>query len=329
MSSAQKILALLKANKDSEISSRTFCAQLKISRNAVWKHITALRKQGYVIEGQSRCGYRLVSSPSVPCAAEVTPLLHTESIGRILHYKKSCISTNDDAMAAAEQGCAEGAVFCAGAQSGGRGRMNRQWFSPADANLYFSILLRPGVTINRAAALPLIVGIAVTTALEQLDSKLHPRIKWPNDIQIDGKKICGILCEMRSEIDCRVRHIVAGVGLNVNLNAATLPADLCDRATSLLLETGREFPRAGLLAAVLNVFEPLYHLWQREGFAGLTERMAAYDALAGEIVSIQQGRETLTGRACGVREDGALLLKTAMGVTPVYSGEVHKLRTNC
>ena len=321
MTNIQAILRLLKACDDNELSSAEICRKLGVSRTAVWKHIKALRDQGYVIEGQSRRGYRLIKSPDVPSEDEVRALLRTARLGSELHYSGITESTNADAANAAEKGCAEGVVFCAGAQRGGRGRMNRRWFSPPDVNLYFSLVLRPTVPVSQAASLPLVAGIAVATAVENLTAGLQPQVKWPNDIQVNGKKICGILCEMQAELDCRVRHIVVGTGINVNLTEALLPAELRNIATSLLIATGMVFSRSVLLAAILNEFEPLYDVWQRQGFAPLTGVLERYDALAGREVTVQQGKDTLTGVADGVQSDGALLVKCVNGVIPVYSGE--------
>ncbi len=321
MSTARKILELLKSHRGSELSSRAICEQLKISRNAVWKQMEVLREQGYQIEAHSRCGYRLVASADRPDAAEVLPLLKTEVIGRVLHYREITDSTNRDAAAGAEAGCGHGTVFCADEQRSGRGRMTRTWFSPPGGNLYFSMVLRPAVATALAASLPLVAGLAVAAAVRRLAPELDPRVKWPNDILIDGRKVCGILCEMQAQIDCGVRYIIAGAGVNVNIDRELFPAELRQRATSLKAESGRSFSRAGLLAGVLNEFETYYEIWQREGFQPLTAMMDSYDALKGRVIAVQQGGRMITGEAVGVQSDGALQLATADGIVPVYSGE--------
>ncbi len=321
MSTSTKILQLLKNSVDEELSSSTICEELGISRNAVWKHVKALRIQGYVIEAHSRCGYRLIQSPDRPDAAEVNPLLKTEFIGRCLEYKEKTVSTNIDAAGGADAGCPDGKVFCAGQQTGGRGRMKREWFSPSGTNLYFSSVLRPDVPVDRASSLPLAVGVALVTALDRLVPGLNPRLKWPNDILVNRKKICGILCEMQAEIDCRVRHIIAGVGVNVNLQKPEMPAELREIATSLRIECGRDFSRIELLAALLNEFEEVYLLWRKNGFEPLIQRMECFDALKGRRVQIQQGNDLISGFAQGVQADGALILETGKEFVPVYSGE--------
>jgi BirA family biotin operon repressor/biotin-[acetyl-CoA-carboxylase] ligase len=298
------------------------CDRLGVSRAAVWKQIEALRAGGYAIEACSRRGYRLVSAPDTPCAAEVVPLLTTRFVGRECQFLAETESTNRDVAALAVAGAAEGVVIAAGAQTAGRGRMSRVWFSPKAENLYFSVLLRPQVAPGLAVSLPLVVGLAVAEALAEIAPDTVPLIKWPNDILVGGKKVCGILCEMQAETDC-VRHIIPGIGVNLNLLREKLPEELCGRATSLRIETGRSFSRAAVLAAILNRFEPLYDRWCAEGFEPLLGAIRARDALRGQAITVDQGGRRISGVADGILPDGALRLVTEQGAVPVYSGEAH------
>ncbi len=322
MTVAEHILSVLREAAGREVSSRTMCAVLGVSRAAVWKQIEALRACGYEIEACSRRGYRLVRAPDTPHAPELVPLLTTRRIGYDCRYVSETGSTNRDVATLAEEGAPEGLVIAAGAQVKGRGRMTRVWFSPSAVNLYFSVLLRPAVEPGRAASLPLVAGLAVAEALRERVPGLALQIKWPNDILIAGKKVCGILCEMQAETDC-VRHIILGVGVNVNLTRDLLPEELLGRATSLRIETGQTFSRAAVLAAILNRFEPLYDRWRAEGLAPLMEAIGAFDALRGRRVTLNQGGRQITGRADGILADGALRLATAQGDVSVYSGEAH------
>jgi len=194
--------------------------------------------------------------------------------------------------------------------------------SCARVNLYFSMVLRPSVATALAVSLPLVAGLAVASAVRKLVPELDPRVKWPNDILIGGKKVCGILCEMQAQIDCGVRYIVAGAGINMNSERGLFPAELQQSATSLKAETGRTFSRVELLAAVLNEFEVYYGIWQREGFKPLAEIMDRHDALSGRQITMQQGEKYITGMASGVQEDGALKVETSEGIVAVYSGEI-------
>lgn len=319
---AEHILAVLREAAGREVSSRMMCAVLGVSRAAVWKQIEALRACGYEIEACSRRGYRFVRAPDTPHAPEVVPLLTTRRIGHDCRYVAETGSTNRDAATLADRGAAEGLVVAAGSQVRGRGRMTRAWFSPSSVNLYFSVLLRPAVEPGRAASLPLIAGLAVAEALNVLHPGLELQIKWPNDILIAGKKICGILCEMQAETDC-VRHIILGIGVNVNVARDQLPDELRGRATSLRIETGQTFSRAAVLAAILNRFEPLYDRWREEGLAPLLEAIGTYDMLRGRKITLDQGGRRVTGMADGISADGALRLVTEHGEVPIYSGEAH------
>jgi BirA family biotin operon repressor/biotin-[acetyl-CoA-carboxylase] ligase len=244
-------------------------------------------------------------------------------MGRDCRFVAETGSTNRDVAALADAGVPEGAVVAADVQTSGRGRMTRAWFSPPGANLYFSLLLRPKVEPTRASSLPLVAGLAVAEALAALAPETRPLVKWPNDILIAGRKVCGILCEMQVETDCCVRHIVVGIGINLNLSAEELPDALRGRATSLRIETGRRFSRAAALAEVLNRFEPLYDRWCGEGFGPLAETFGPCDALLGNRIALDQGGRRIEGRAVGVQPDGALRLETDEGIVPVYSGEAH------
>ena len=251
MKAADQIVTLLREAEGGEVSSRVLCERLGITRAAVWKQVEALRAAGYAIEACTRRGYRLVGAPDRPCAAEVLPLLATRRLGRDLRYLAETGSTNRDIAVLAQAGAQEGVTVVADRQNAGRGRMTRAWFSPPEVNLYVSLLLRPEIEPGRAASLPLVAGLAVAEALEQVAPGCTPRIKWPNDILSGGRKICGVLCEMQAEAD-RVRYIIPGLGVNVNLTRAMLPAELRERATSLRIEAGHAFSRAAVLAAIMS-----------------------------------------------------------------------------
>jgi len=319
---ADQIVTLLREAEGDEVSSRVLCERLGITRAAVWKQIEALRAAGYAIEACTRRGYRLVGAPDRPCAAEVQPLLVTRWLGRDLRYLAETGSTNRDIAVLAQAGAQEGVTVVADRQRAGRGRMTRTWFSPPEVNLYVSLLLRPEIEPGRAASLPLVAGLAVAEALEQVAPGCALGNKWPNDILSGGRKICGVLCEMQAESD-RVRYIIPGLGVNVNLTRTMLPAELCERATSLRIEAGHAFSRAAVLAAILNAFEPLYDCWRTDGLEPLLPRLARLDALFGRTIELEQGGRRLAGRADGILPDGALRLVTAQGAVPVYSGEAH------
>lgn len=261
----------------------------------------------------------MTADASPPNADNVAATLATRWLGRAYEWHPLCASTSDLAAERARAGAPAGLVICADAQTGGRGRLGRRWHSPAGENLYFSLLLRPTRPASEIPPLTLLAGAAVARAVAPLG--VSPRLKWPNDVQlVDGeghrRKLAGVLTEMASAGD-RVEHVVVGVGLNVN--ATAFPAELADRATSLRSALGRPIDRAGVLAAVLNAFEPLYDEFERRGPPVAVEAFAAYASLP-ERCRVD---DRLQGVALGVDPDGALRLRDDAGqIHRVISGEV-------
>ncbi len=320
----ERIIAWLKQAAGEEISSERLCADLGISRAAVWKHIQGLRGQGYRIEAAPRRGYRLCASPDTPLATEVMPLLTTRMIGRHYVFLESVDSTNRQAALQAESGAPEGTVVVADGQTVGRGRMGRAWVSPAGLNAYLSILLMPRVEPARVSTLPLVAGLAVALAIERIAPGLRPLVKWPNDILINGRKACGILCELEAETD-RIRRVVCGIG--VNLNQTEFSPVLAPLATSLAREAGARVSRAAFVAALLSIFEPLYETWLREGFGSLRQAFLDRHALAAHTVTVEQVGGTVTGRVAGLEAEGALIIEQGDGRrVSILSGDVHITR---
>jgi BirA family transcriptional regulator, biotin operon repressor / biotin---[acetyl-CoA-carboxylase] ligase len=252
---------------------------------------------------------------------EVLPALRTKRLGRCYSFLITCGSTNDEVAVRAAAGAEEGLLVAADQQSSGRGRRGRVWHSPPGENLYFSLLLRPALPAHLLAPLPLLVGAALAQTLASLG--FSPRLKWPNDVLLDGpqglRKVAGILVEMSSERD-HVRHVVLGVGVDVN--ARELPVDLASVATSLRLHCGCEVDRAQVLAGFLNLFEPLYQDFLA---AGPAAGLAAWRAFAnfGQRCRVQSGSRIVDGIAEALDPGGALLVRTSDGtLVPVYAGEV-------
>ncbi len=265
-------------------------------------------------------------------------------IRRIIRRVDATGSTNADLGCRANTNplLPDGLVLLADVQTAGRGRQGRAWTSPPLSGLTFSILLKPDVTPLRASTLPLVVGLAVAQAVERLlaeesnvesrRSKVEGRtpragqlvgLKWPNDIQIDGRKLCGILCEMHAEGE-RVRHIVAGIGLNVNLTEDEMPPEIAAIATSLSIAAGHPFERGEVLDAILLSLGEYYQRWLTRGFDSLRPEISKFDVLRDHPVTIKRGSTTLHGIACGIAEDGALLVRRDDGtIEPVYSGDAH------
>ncbi len=246
-------------------------------------------------------------------------------VGRIIRRVEATGSTNADLgrMANEDPSLPDGFVLVADRQTAGKGRQGRSWSSPPLSGLTFSVLLKPDVPPLRASTLPLVVGLSVAQAVSGLVPECHVGLKWPNDIQIDGCKLCGILCEMRAEGD-RVRHIVAGIGINVNLSVTDMPPEIAAIATSLSIAAGHSFDREKVLDAILLSLEETYLRWLTQGFDSLRPEISKFDILRGNPVTIECGAKTLSGIAYGIAPDGALMvLKSDGTMEPVYSGDAH------
>jgi BirA family biotin operon repressor/biotin-[acetyl-CoA-carboxylase] ligase len=242
--------------------------------------------------------------------------------GEHLHHFYKIGSTNTAAMAAAAQGAPEGSVFLAEEQTAGRGRGSNSWQSPRSTGIYCSAVLRPAQPPTEVLVLSLAAGLAVRAAIQQVDSRVNPDLKWPNDVLINGRKVCGILTEMNAEAT-RVRYIVVGVGINVN--QASFPADL--PATSLRLVTGNEWSRVELAAALLKSLDREYRQLTQDPDARSTilHRFAENSSWAnGKAVRIEENSSAFEGTTKGLDERGFLLLRTANGVKTVLSGNVRE-----
>jgi len=261
--------------------------------------------------------------PERPWPAEVQSRLTTACLGRSLIWLPAVDSTNRRLAEEADAGAPEGLVVAADGQTAGRGRLDHTWWSPPGFTLAVSILLRPAVPLDQVASLALLLGLAVRRTLQALPAGLAPQLKWPNDVWLNGRKVGGILCDMRTESG-RIRHVTAGIGVNVNGARQDFPPDLRDTATSLQRATGNPWNRAALLAALLNTLEPVYRIWEREGLAPFLAEWRAADLLLGRDLVIEQGARRLVGRADGIEPGGALRLKQDNGeIQIVHAGDAH------
>jgi BirA family biotin operon repressor/biotin-[acetyl-CoA-carboxylase] ligase len=264
-----------------------------------------------------------VTLPADLDPGRLSAALHTRRLGRVHRLLESCASTSDEVAALARGSAAaeEGLLVVADAQTGGRGRLGRSWHSPGGENLYFSLLLRPSMPPWMVPPLTLLVGGVAASVLQAAGAE--PRLKWPNDVLLPTpagpRKVAGILTEMASERD-RVRHVVVGVGINVNTRA--FPPELADRATSLLLALGRPFDRGALLAALLDELEPAYDQFLAAGPGPALARWRRHAAL-GQRCRIERDGAVIEGIALDVDDEGTLHVRDDGGhIHRVLSGEL-------
>ncbi len=304
------------------ISGQQISTEFRITRAAIWKHIRDLRKTGYIIDAIPNKGYHLASSPDILFEEEIHCLLSARTIGETVIFHREIDSTNSVAMLLASDGAPHGTVVTSDSQTSGRGRRGREWFSPPGCNLYMSVILRPSVSPAEASQIPVISVLAVIRVLEHLNTGLPFQIKWPNDILCRGKKVCGILCEMKSDMD-QVYHVVVGVGINVNVTS--MDPCISDIATSLKLETNQDYSRIQLSASLLEELEEIYLEWlQERNLKRYLEEWERYSLLIGRNVKIETPSETIAGIATGLSNNGSLILRLPSGaIREVYAGDAH------
>lgn len=314
---AERVLALLYAAGSNFISGEELSRRLAVSRTAVWKQINNLRKRGYAIAAEPARGYRLTPSPDNLHAAALHHLVAAKRIGTRIVALAETASTNAVAFRLAEDGALEGTVVIAEQQTGGKGRLGRVWASPPGVNLYCSIILRPPIQPVAAPQLTFLSVIAVARAVEKL-TPLQTRIKWPNDLLVNGKKIAGLLNEMSAETD-KVNFVVLGIGVNLNMQAAQFPAELRHPATSLFLETGSRVDRTEFARTLLEELDQLYAVFLAQGYDPARREWLERSRLAGALVTVTDNGSARSGRVSGIDEYGALLLDSG---AQILAGDV-------
>lgn len=322
MSIDAQILGALRAAPEGSVSGADLAQQLGVSRAAIWARIEDLRTLGFEIEASPHRGYQLRASPDRLYADDLQARLgRVEVIGRDIRVFQETTSTNDIADKLARDGVKEGVVVFAESQSRGRGRLGRAWLSPSGRGLWFSILLRPPLAPQAATRLTILAATAVARAV-RLGTGLTPEIKWPNDILIRGRKVVGILTELSAELD-HIRHMILGVGIDVNQAAGDFPPELRSVATSLRIEAGQVFDRPTLAAAVVRELDADYARLCHGSFEDIATEWAAQCTTLGRNVTIRMGDRSLQGRAEALDDDGALIVRTEHGrLERVVGGDV-------
>ena len=337
MSMKAKILELLREKKErvaagapeseAYVSGQELCEQFGVSRTAVWKAIGQLKKEGYVIEAVQNRGYRLVDqTEEVYNQADIQSRLKTKWVGQPLLFFDSIDSTNIRAKQEAEQGAESGRLGVADKQTAGRGRRGRGWESPSGINIYYTLLLKPDFAADCAPMLTLVMALAVAKGIRQTlrrDSEEAAKvgIKWPNDIVVDGKKVCGILTEMSME-QSYIQHIVIGVGINVRKQE--FPEEIRDKAAAIDEQCGFRISRSQLIADIMEAFEEDYAIFlQTHDLKGLRASYAKLLVNQDREVCVLDPKGEYRGIARGINDQGELLVERQDGnIEEVYAGEV-------
>ncbi len=322
MGNRETLLELLKSEKNCWISGEIMRQTLGISRNAVSKHIRALRDKGYEIESSTKKGYRLDTPQDLIIPEELLDGINTRVFGRqeILCFKETD-STNSQARTLADNGASEGTLVLAESQTLGRGRKGRTWFSPKGEGVFISMILRPLMSPMDSSRLTLLAAVALAEAL--IDSTgLEIRIKWPNDLLCNGRKVAGILTELSTDMDA-VNHVIIGLGLNVNTPRRSFPVDLRKKASSLLVESGQPHSRCKITQLFLERFEGHYDALVDHGFPPLLSRWKSLSDSIGKKFRVEMIDKTLTGTIQDVDSNGFLILEDEKGVRhSILSGDI-------
>jgi len=311
-----KILKIFKRYGSAYASGEDISKELGVSRTSIWKHIETLRNLGYEIEASPHLGYKLIGRPDRLIPEEIKNDLKTKFLGKNILTYASLDSTNDTAYKLAEGGAKEGTVVIAEKQKKGKGRQGRTWVSPK-GGIYLSCVIRPDIEPREVAKITLVSALAVCTAVREI-ANVAAMIKWPNDITIDGKKICGILTEMKAEQD-NVDFLIVGIGVNVNTPASLLPKG----ATSLTEESDSDISKVDLAKRILEKMEYYIALFKKEGFRSIRDEWRDLSETLSHHVKVHCHEGNIEGQALDVDADGALVVRMESGFHKrILSGDV-------
>jgi len=315
---------ILKYLREKEyISGEILAQKLGISRVAVWKQIQRLKDMGYEIIAGQNLGYCLASRPDLLIPQEIQRGLFTKYIGKEVYYFSELKSTNIIAKEKAShkaEGINEGALIIAERQSAGKGRLGREWFSPT-GGIWLSIILYPQLSPSYISRITLMAAVAVVKAIK-ICTQIESQIKWPNDILINEKKVCGILTEMSAEPDI-INWVVVGIGININIEHQEFPEDIQENAISLKEVFGKEISRVKMVQIFLQEFEKYYENLNRRKFSSILKEWKLYSHTLRRKIKVDMGERIITGEAVEINEEGALILKKEDGkLVKIISGTI-------
>ncbi|NPE28086.1 biotin--[acetyl-CoA-carboxylase] ligase [Methanococcoides sp. SA1] len=313
------IRALKRAGTD-PISGEELGERLGISRTMVWKYMKALGEEGYVIRSTPGSGHVLVSAPDKLYPSEIMDGLDTGIIGGDIRYFDDVDSTNDVAKKMGSSSD-EGTVVIAEMQDSGRGRKGGHWMSPR-GGVWMSVILKPNVVPAYAPRFTLMAGVAVAKTIRDLG--VEASLKWPNDVLVGDKKVCGILTEMDAESD-QINFVVIGMGINVNVSIEDLSEDIRSSSTSLSEIKGEELDRIAFVQALLRALEDEYVRSKALGFDLILDEWKSLSSTIGRDVDVVTPQRMISGKAVGITENGTLLVETSEGLEEVIAGScIHR-----
>lgn len=300
------------------VSGQKMCEELHVSRTAVWKAMNQLKEEGYEIESVTNKGYRILSCPDLVTKEAIEGKIQTNVFGKKVHYQMEVGSTNTVAKQFADEDNSHGLLVTADMQTSGKGRRGRSWISPKGSGVWMTLVLKPQLDPRNASMLTLVAALAVAKGICEL-TKLDAKIKWPNDIVVNKKKVCGILTEMNAELDY-INYVIVGIGINANMT--DFPEEIKEIATSLYLESGNRICRSELICKSMEYFEEYYETFLNTGnLSALMEEYNTFLINKEKEVRIL-GQTQLIGTAKGINEKGELIVTVGQEDITVMSGEV-------
>ena len=321
MNIKQEILKAFHQTPNEFISGESLSQKCQCTRTAVWKYIEELRQEGYQFEAVRKLGYRLLSSPDLISAEEIVSGIETRVIGTQVLAYETVVSTQLLAHEVAGKGAPEGTIVIAEQQTGGKGRLGRVWHSPKGSGIWMSLIIRPEIPLPKAPQMTLLTAVAMAKTIQQ-HVGLNVQIKWPNDVFVSGKKVCGILTELNAESD-RINYLVIGIGINVNTTIEDFPPELATVGTSLRIEAGHEIRRSLFVQAFCREFEKLYDDYLAHGFSRIKTEWEANSLSLGRQVTVRTLQQTIEGKAIGLDSEGVLLVEDSLGhLHNVYSADI-------
>ena len=307
-SKRSEIINAFKAANGKAISGEELGKELGISRTMVCKYIKGLKDDGYEISSAPKKGYVLKSVPKLLYPEEILSGLNTTLFGKNIHYYDEAGSSNDIAKKLAPT-VEEGTIIVVEQQTGGRGRLGRQWASPK-GGIWFSTILKPRIALSSASRLTLTFGLSVAKTLRQYE--FDAKIKWPNDVLVSGKKVSGILTEVEAEIDT-VEFVVIGIGINANMSLKDIPEELRENSTTLRDESGKSIDRVEFLQSLLYNMEQEYIRFSTHPFNEIMDEIISLSDTIGKQVTVNMPNRIVEGTVVGISKSGALLLRKADG----------------
>jgi len=316
-----KIISLLKSHKSEYISGQDLSDVLKISRVAIWKHIERIRSLGYKIESKQQSGYKLIDIPDLLLPWEVTENLKTKFIGKRVYYFDSIDSTQNFALKIASKDNENGTVIISKKQTGGKGRMKRKWISPV-GGIWMSVIIHPDFDISNTTLVPIATSLALCKAIEKT-TKIKPKLKWPNDITIKGKKVGGILVDTSIQSN-KIESLVLGVGINFKIKQENLKKIIVNSPNYYGVTTlvKKNESALHLVQQFLYELEVIFQ-WINSGLTkkiicGWTKRSSTI----GKNISIINNKKIVTGQAIKIDNDGALIISKNKRTTKILIGDV-------